>query len=131
MLYRALADVVLAVHAGVVLFVVGGLAAVFLGNARGWRWVNGMYFRAVHFGAIALVVVQAWLGQACALTTLESWLREQGGATGYSKGFIEHWVQRLIFYEAPLWVFALVYTAFALLVIAAWWRYPPRRCRGR
>lgn len=131
MAYRALADAVLAAHAGVVVFVVGGLVAVFIGNARGWRWVNGMLFRAAHLGAIALVVVQAWLGQACALTTLESWLREQGGATGYSKGFIEHWVQRLIFYEAPLWVFALVYTAFALLVIAAWWRYPPRRSRGR
>ena len=123
--YQFLADAVLVVHFGVVLFVVGGLAVVFLGNLRGWRWVNSMRFRLAHVAAIAIVVVQAWLGQACVLTSLESWLRERAGTPGYSKSFIEHWVQRLLYFEAPIWVFALAYTAFGLLVLAAWWRFPP------
>lgn len=125
--YPLLADLVLIVHAGVVLFVVGGLGAVLLGNRVGWRWVNGWWFRLAHLGAIAVVVLQAWLGQLCPLTVLESWLRRQAGGDGYSTGFIAHWVQNLLYFEAPLWVFALAYSVFALLVLLAWWRYPPRR----
>jgi len=125
-MWRLLADAVLVLHASVVLFVVGGLALVVVGNHRKWRWVNAMPFRVAHLAAIAIVVVQAWLGQACALTTLESWLRSQAGSPGYSKSFIEHWVQRLLYHEAPWWAFVLAYTVFGLLVAAAWWRFPPR-----
>ena len=125
--YQFMADAVLLTHFGVVLFVTGGLVAVVAGNGLGWRWVNGWWFRFTHMAAIALIAVQAWLGQYCPLTILESWLRVRSGAPAYDKSFIEHWVQRLIYYEAPLWLFALIYTAFAALVILAWWRFPPRR----
>jgi hypothetical protein len=125
--YQFLADVVLVVHFAVVVFVVGGLVAVVAGNRLGWRWVNDWWFRLAHLGAIAFVAVQAWLGALCPLTALESWLRVQAGMSGYTKSFIEHWLQRLIFYEAPVWVFALAYTVFALLVVAAWYYFPPAR----
>ena len=125
--YQFLADAVLLTHFGVVLFVTGGLVVVVAGNGLGWRWVNGWWFRLAHLAAIAVIAVQAWLGQYCPLTILESWLRVRSGAPAYNKSFIEHWVQRLMYYEAPLWLFALVYTAFAALVILAWWRFPPRR----
>ena len=98
---------------------------VVAGNLRGWHWVNGWSFRLAHLAAIAIVIVQAWLGQHCPLTTLESWLRVQAGSPSYTKSFIEHWVQRIIFYEAPFWVFTLVYTVFGLLVLVAWWYFPP------
>ncbi len=109
---------------------VGGLVVVLAGNWLRWRWVNAWCFRLAHLAAIAVVVVQAWLGQLCPLTTLESWLRVQAGAAAYEKSFIEYWLQRLIFYEAPFWVFIAAYTAFALLVLLAWWRYPPHHGRG-
>jgi hypothetical protein len=125
--YQLLADGVLLLHFAVVVFVIGGLAAVLVGNAAGWRWVNGWWFRVAHLLAIGVVVVQSWLGQHCPLTILESWLRMQAGAEAYERSFIEHWVQRIIYYDIPLWVFTLVYTAFAALVVLAWWRYPPRR----
>jgi hypothetical protein len=125
--YQLLADAVLVSHFGVVLFVVGGLVVVVAGNWLQWRWVNQLWFRLAHLAAIAVVALQAWLGQFCPLTTLESWLRVQTGAAAYEKSFIEHWLQRLIYYEAPLWVFTVAYTAFALLVLLAWWRFPPRR----
>jgi len=125
--YALLADTVLVLHFAVVVFVVGGLAAVVVGNLRGWRWVNGLRFRLAHLAAIVFVVAQAWLDQICPLTALESWLREQAGAQGYRKSFIEDWVHTVIFYEAPTWVFVFVYTVFGLLVLAAWWRFPPRR----
>lgn len=94
----------------------------------GWRWVNRLWFRLVHLLAIVFVAAQAWLGQLCPLTVLESWLRAQAGTLAYGrKGFIEHWLQALIYFEAPLWVFTAAYTGFAVLVALAWWRFPPRR----
>jgi hypothetical protein len=129
--YQLLADAVLVFHVAVVLFVVGGLAVVVAGNWLHWRWVNQWWFRLTHLAAIAFVVAQAWLGQFCPLTTLESWLRVQAGAAAYERSFIEHWLQRLIYYEAPFWVFTLAYTAFAVLVLLAWWRFPPLRGSGK
>ena len=76
--------------------------------------------------AIVVVVVQSLFGKLCPLTVLESWLRERAGESAYATSFIEHWVQRVLFYQAPFWVFTLSYTVFGLLVVAAWWRYPPR-----
>ena len=128
--YQFLADAVLSLHLGVILFVIGGLAAVVIGNVRGWHWVNSWSFRLVHLAAIAVVVVQAWLGKLCPLTTLESWLRVQAGSPSYTRSFVEHWVQRIIFYEAPSWVFTVAYTAFGMLVVLAWWYFPPGRNRS-
>lgn len=125
--YRLLADAVLLVHFAVVLFVVGGLALVFIGNSRHWCWVNSLLFRVVHLVTVGIVVAQTWLGELCPLTVLESWLRQEAGEAAYSTSFIEHWVQRLLYYQAPFWVFTLVYTVFGMLVAAAWWYYPPTR----
>ncbi len=125
--YEFLADAVLALHFGVVVFVVGGLVAILIGNRIGWRWVNGWFFRLAHLIGIAIVAAQAWLGLACPLTTLESWLRLHAGAPGYATSFVGYWIERIVFIDAPLWVFTLAYSVFALLVVGAWWRYPPRR----
>jgi len=126
-LLLALADLVLLVHFAIVLFVIGGLLLIFVGNLRQWLWVNHFWFRCLHLVAIGVIVLQAWLGQYCALTVLESWLRRQAGADTYSRSFIEHWVQELLYYQAPFWVFALAYTVFGLLVAFAWRAYPPQR----
>lgn len=125
--YRLLADIVLILHFGVVLFVVVGLVCILLGNRFfHWPWVNLPVFRLAHLLAISFVMAQAWLGLECPLTTLESWLRVQSGSVGYDKGFIEHWVHWLIFYQAPTWVFTVLYTGFALLVGMTWLIYPAK-----
>jgi hypothetical protein len=130
--YQLLADTILVLHFSVILLVIGGLIIIVAGNLRGWYWVNSWMFRLVHLAAIAFVVAQAWLGKVCPLTTLESWLRVRAGSPSYSRSFIEHWIQRIIFYEAPVWVFTSAYTAFGLLVVIAWWYFPPgtRRTSG-
>jgi hypothetical protein len=125
--YQLLADVVLATHFAIVVFVVGGLVLVVVGNLKGWGFVNGWWFRGAHLAAIAVVVAQAWFGIVCPLTTLESWLRVQAGDAAYETSFIEHWLTRILFYEAPAWVFTAAYTSFGLAVVAAWWRFPPGR----
>lgn len=127
--YQLLADLVLVLHFGVVLFVVGGLVFILVGNALRWRWINAWGFRLAHLAAILVVVALSWLGEVCPLTTLESWLRVQAGAVGYSKSFLEHWVHAVLYYEAPFWVFVLAYTLFALAVLVGWWYFPPGRRR--
>ena len=123
----ALADLVLGLHVLIVLFVVAGLIVVIAGNLCGWRWVNALWLRLLHLAAIAIVAAQAWLGVACPLTTLELGLRAQAGLATYSESFIGHWLQRLLYFDAPAWVFTVVYTLFALVVAATWWRFPPHR----
>ncbi len=123
--YQLLADAVLVLHFAVVLFVVGGLLLIVAGNLLAWRWVNSLWFRVGHLAAIGTVVAESWLGIICPLTAAEAWLRLRAGSTLYRESFIEHWVQRLLFYEAPPWVFTAVYTVFGLLVVAVWWYFPP------
>lgn len=129
--YQLLADIVLTLHVAIVAFVVGGLLLILAGNLRGWRWVNDLWFRLAHLAAIGFVVVQSWLGQICPLTTLEMWLRAHAGVAGYGGGFIEHWMQRLLYHDAPAWVFVLVYSLFGLLVVASWFYFPPVSRRRR
>jgi len=121
-----LANAVLVVHVGVAAFVVVGLLVVVAGNLKRWGWVNNAWFRVAHLGAIGIVVAESWLGFVCPLTTLEMWLRSRAGDASYGGGFIEHWLQQLLYYNAPPWVFIAGYSVFALLVLTTWWYFPPR-----
>ena len=127
--YQLLADVVLSLHVAIVMFVVGGLVFIIVGNLRAWRGVNALWFRAAHLTAIAVVVAEAWFGAVCPLTILEMWLRVKARSTTYTGSFIEYWLQRILYYEAPSWVFALGYSLFGLVVITTWWYFPPRFSR--
>ena len=126
-LYRALADGVLICHVAFVAFVVFGLLLILLGGWLKWSWVRNRCFRFCHLAAIGIVVIQAWLGVICPLTTLEMHLRDLAGDTTYQGTFIAHWLQKILFFDAPLWVFTVCYTVFALAVIASWWWVRPGR----
>ncbi len=124
--YEHLADLVLITHVAFVCFVVVGLLLILAGGSLGWRWVCNPWFRALHLAAIGVVVVQAWLGIICPLTTLEMNLRYLAGDETYSGTFIAHWLQKLLYYRAPWWVFTLCYSLFAAAVIGSWVRFRPR-----
>lgn len=126
-LWEWLADLVLVAHAAYVLFVVGGQTLIVVGWIRGWEWTRYRVFRLLHLAAIGLVMLEAWLGINCPLTTLENFLRVQAGVVTYENSFIAHWLRWVIFYAAPEWIFALIYTVFMTLVILTWLAYPPRR----
>lgn len=126
-----LADLVLVAHALFVGFVVVGLGLILLGVARGWPWVRRPAFRYAHLAAIAVVVLQAWFGLECPLTTLESALRVQAGQAGYGTSFIQDWLYRLLYYRADTRVFTLVYSLFGVAVVLVWWLAPPVRQQPR
>lgn len=124
-MYTILADLVAVVHLAFVLFVLAGQLLIMTGWAMHWAWTRARMFRLVHLLAIGLVVAQAWFGLWCPLTLLESGLRRAAGEAGYERGFVATWIGRLLYYEAPPWVFIVVYSLFGLLVWLTWWAYPP------
>jgi hypothetical protein len=123
-----IADVILVVHCGFIAFVLGGEACVIVGHFRNWHWVRKLTFRFCHLLAIGIVVAQAWADQICPLTVWENALRGAAGEESYSETFVQHWVGRLVYYDAPQWVFTVVYSVFAALVLFSWvWVKPQGR----
>lgn len=126
------ADLVLAAHAALALFLTFGLAAIFVGGPRrtlfghsfgGWRFVRNRAFRLMHLACMAIVAAEALLGIACPLTDLESFLRAAAHAPGYSESFIAHWLGRFLFYDFDERVFAALYLAALGLTVWAWRRW--------
>ena len=125
-----LADAVLVMHALLAFFIVCGFVAIWVGAGLRWRWVRQRLFRLVHLLAILIVAMLSLLGIACPLTTLEDWLRTGSLETqGFSPGFIQRWVSRLLYYDLPVWVFTILYVALGLVVLLTWRLIPPERAR--
>jgi hypothetical protein len=102
--YHWLANIVVAVHLGFVLFVVLGVILV----AR-WRRLAWVHLPAALWGA--LIEFAGWV---CPLTPLENHLRQLAGERGYSGGFIEHYVTALIY---PSGLSRPVQVALGILVV--------------
>ncbi len=80
--FRLLADLVVAVHALFVLFVVAG-------GFFAWRWRRMVW---LHVPAAAWGVAIEVAAGICPLTPLENRLRLRAGLEGYPGGFLEHYV---------------------------------------
>jgi hypothetical protein len=119
-LYSLLADTILVIHFAFVVFVVAGFVLILAGLLAHWTWIHNRVFRIAHLVAIGVVVLQAWFGQLCPLTIWENELRRRAGQSGYSESFVEHWLHKILFYEAEPWVFTAIYSAFGVLVVLVW-----------
>ncbi|MEO2169886.1 MAG: DUF2784 domain-containing protein [bacterium] len=106
MFYRVLADTVLVLHLLFILAVVaGGLGAL------RWRWAPLVHVPAVLWGMFIQVS-----GGICPLTPLENELRRAAGSSGYSGGFIEHYLLSIIY---PAGLTQSVQLLLALVVLLA------------
>lgn len=126
-LLRLAADALLFSHVLFVAFVVFGLVLILAGKLADWTWVRNPWFRIAHLVAIGIVAVQSWIGVICPLTTWEMALRARAGDATYPGSFIAHWLEAILYYQAPAWVFTACYTAFAAAVVASWVLVRPRR----
>lgn len=120
------ADAILALHVGIVVFVVMGQTAILIGAWRRWRWIRNFNFRIAHLALMVFIALQAWFGQLCPLTVWEQALRTRAGQTAYAESFIEHWLSQLIFFQAPWWAFVAAYSVFAALTVGCWFWIRPR-----
>lgn len=125
--YRALADVVVIVHTSYVSFILLGQLAILVGWLRGWRWIRNYSFRVAHLAAILVVVLEAWFGVTCPLTSWENRLREQAGQATYRGDFIAEWLHKILFFDFPPWIFTASYCTFAAIVGLSLVLVPPQR----
>ena len=117
------ADALLVLHFAIVVLIVGGLLLTWTGAALGWNWVRNPWFRYAHLAAIVFVALEALIGMTCPLTEWEDALR--GGVRPES--FVGRWVRRLLYYQAPDWVFTTIYAAWAAATLVTLRLVPPRR----
>jgi hypothetical protein len=113
MLYQRLADLVVAAHALFVAFVLlGGLLVM-----RRPRLAR------VHVPAALWGVLIEFVGIICPLTPLEVELRRRGGAAGYEGGFIEHYLEGVLYPSGLTPRLQVWFGTLALVVnLAIYWR---------
>lgn len=121
-----LGQLILAIHLAVIAFNVAGLAAIPLGAALHWDWVRIRWWRALHVLSWVVVALQAVAGRACFLTY---WQDDLTGG-GARDPLIMRWVNRLIYWPVPMWVFTAMYVALFVYVLALWWWVRPIRRPG-
>lgn len=125
MIERLAADAVVLVHLAFIAFVVaGGVLAL-----RDLRWA------AVHVPAALWGAYAELTATLCPLTPLENALRERAGASGYTGGFVEHYLIPIVYPPglAPAhqrWIGAFV-VALNVAVYAWAWRRASRRRTAR
>jgi hypothetical protein len=112
-LYRVLADAVVLVHFGVIVFIVlGGLLVL------RWRWLVFVHLPFALWGVA--IEVGGWI---CPLTPLENHLRALAGGAGYDGGFVEHYVIPVVYPAGLTRGVQLVFAAAVLVVnlgVYAW-----------
>jgi hypothetical protein len=113
-----LADLVLLVHAAFVVFVLAGGFLV-----RRWPKVVWLHAPAAIWG-----VAVEYAGFTCPLTPLETALRERAGEAGYRGGFIEHYVEGLLYPTGLTRELQIALGTCALIVnVVVYWHMFKRR----
>ena len=103
-----LADAVVMFHAAFVVFVmIGGLFVL------RWRRLIWLHLPAVAWGA--LIEFAGWI---CPLTPIENELRRRAGETGYSGGFVQHYVLHALYPEGLTAAIRYALGAMVILVNA-------------
>ncbi|HEX7324870.1 MAG TPA: DUF2784 family protein [Rhodanobacteraceae bacterium] len=107
---------ILLVHLTIIAFNIAGCVLVPIGAWRHWRWVREFWWRLAHLLSFAVVAGQALAGRACFLTI---WQADLAGASR-APPLIATWINHVVYWPLPLWVFAVAYVVIFLYVIALW-----------
>lgn len=88
-LYQLLADLVVLIHLGFVVFaVLGGLLSL--------KWRR---FAWIHLSAVIWAATVEFFGWVCPLTPLENWLRVRAGEAAYSSDFVARYILPVLYPE--------------------------------
>lgn len=123
---QVLATAILGVHLAIVVFNVGGLVLVPFGGWLGWRWVRRYWLRLLHLLSLAVVALQALYGRACILTIWQ-FAAQSGGSQDEPAPMIATWINRLLYWPLPHWVFVAAYVAVFAYTLFLWRWVPPQR----
>lgn len=118
-----LAALVLSIHVLIIAFNLFGLVAVPLGAWRGWSFVHRPVWRLAHIASLGVTALQAALGRLCFLTEWQALSEDQTRPEPLIMG----WVNAMIYWPLPLWVFTLIYLLVFAYAVAMLWIVPLRR----
>ncbi len=123
MAYRLLADIVVIIHGGFILFaVLGGFLVL---RRRPWAWL--------HLPALLWAGFIELTGGICPLTPLENRLRELGGKEAYRGAFIDRYVMPILYPDELTREYQILIGSFVLVVNAAiyaiLWQWSRRKAR--
>jgi hypothetical protein len=113
--WRVLADFVVLVHFGFVVFVVAGGPLVRWRPAVAWA----------HLPALAWAAGILAVGYTCPLTVLEAYFRRRAGQQPYPGGFVDHYIENVLYPER------LTAVLLALAAAVILWGYAPLIARRR
>ena len=109
-----IAEAVFAIHLGIIGFNVAGLIVIPVGAWRGWRIVRIAWLRLLHLAMLLIVTAQALAGRACILTI---WQNDLTGLAQPTQPIIMRWIEPLVYWHFPMWVFAVLYSGVFLYVL--------------
>src|SRR6185437_5308083 len=109
-------------HLAIIVFNVAGCVLIPIGAWRRWRWVGDFCWRLVHLLSLAVVALQALLGRACFLTVWQV----VASSAEHVQPLIAGWINRVIYWSLPLWVFAVAYVVVFAYVVVLWICVRPR-----
>jgi hypothetical protein len=105
LLYQIVADLVMLAHFGFTAFVTVGALLLL------WRpWIAWIHLPAMLYGATI-----EFVGWTCPLTPLEQQLRRLGGEAGYSGGFLDHYLEPILY--PPGWESVHTWLGVGVLVL--------------
>ena len=108
MLHRLLADAVMGIHFGYLVYlVVGGFLA--------WRWPRGIY---PHVVAVGWAVGIVFVGFPCPLTGIERRLRSEAGGFG----FIDRYLEGVVYPEEFTTVLRVAVAVLVAVAYRGWFR---------
>ena len=119
--YALFADLVLVLHATFILFVVFGGLLVFWRRRLIW----------LHVPAAAWGILIEFQGWICPLTYLENDLRAAAGRSGYTVGFIDHYLVPLVYPSALTHEIQVLLGLAVLLINAVIYTLVWRKLRTR
>ena len=126
MLYRLLADFIVAIHIGYVFYIFIGMGLIVIGLWRKWNWIRNPWFRLTHFSAIFVPVLELIFKTRCVLTVWEFQFRSLAGQLVTETTFMERLMQQVFFASAPAWLTNGLYYLFAVVIALMLFLAPPR-----
>jgi hypothetical protein len=124
-LYSIAISAVYAIHLIYALVIIIGFILILVGFFAGWRWIRNFAFRLIHLLMIGIVAVESMFNAECPLTWLEYKLMSLDHVKHSSMPFIAGIVNRILYYNFPIWLFNLIYIAFGATVLIVWFAIPP------
>jgi len=115
-----LADIILIIHFGLIIFVKSFFFLVPLGSKYKWKWLQNKRLRFIHLGLILVITTETVFGIVCPLTTIENFLR----GVYISNSFLTTWLYKIIFWDLPRQFFIVLYILCFGWTLLMWKIFP-------